>query len=226
MPGFDPRVLAGLERQLDERRLALETGERIGWKIGFNVPAAQERLGIERSVIGTLTADRVLAPGGSFPTAGATAVHAEVEVAIVIGAPVAGDADAQAGRAAIAGYGAAIEIVDFDSPIDDVERIVAANVFHRAVVFGDDKVAELPSSSAAVSIDGAERGRVADLATAVGDPAAIVLLVAEALAACDERLEDGDRIIAGALVPPLAVDAGERLLFDAGALGRVEVAFD
>src|SRR5204863_27590 len=61
---------------------------------------------------------------------------AEPEVAIHLGRDVPARAGGEAARAAIAALGAAIELVDIDRPLDDLEAILAANVFHRAVVLG------------------------------------------------------------------------------------------
>ena len=47
--------------------------------------------------------------------------------------------------------------------------------------------------------------------------------VADTLEAAGERLESGDRIIAGALAPPPDVQAGQRLTLDLGPLGAIEV---
>ena len=53
---LDPRVEAGLRRQLEAWRGVLGEGaQRLGWKIGFNDPKMQDKLGLTGSVIGFLT---------------------------------------------------------------------------------------------------------------------------------------------------------------------------
>ena len=47
--------------------------------------------------------------------------------------------------------------------------------------------------------------------------------VADTLEEAGERLEAGDRIIAGALTPPPDVEGGQRLALDLGSLGAIEV---
>jgi 2-keto-4-pentenoate hydratase len=133
----DPRVAAGLRAALARREAEVRGGaEPLGWKIGINVPGVQRRLGLEAPVIGSLTSVTELASGAERSVAEMTRPAVEPEVAIHLGGPVAADADPAAAREAIAGLGAAIELVDVDLPFEDVEAIVAGNVFHRGVVFG------------------------------------------------------------------------------------------
>ena len=52
----DERVAAAIRVQLEDWRKKLATGaERVGWKIGLNIPEVQERLGLREPVIGHLT---------------------------------------------------------------------------------------------------------------------------------------------------------------------------
>lgn len=138
----DARVVSGLRTQLRHWRAALDGGaERIGWKIGLNIPEVQEQLGIEESVIGHLTSATVVEAGGEYRAGAAVRLRAEAEVAVELGRDVEPHADADAAREAVAGLAAAIELVDVGRPPEDVEAIVAANVFHRAVVLGPSRPA-------------------------------------------------------------------------------------
>lgn len=202
-----------MQRQLGHWRSALGSGDqRIGWKIGLNAPAVQQRLGIERSVVGHLTSATLLRPGGTHSLAGAIKPFVEPEIAIEVD-----------GEGTILGLGAAIEIVDFDHPIEDAAEIVAENIFHRAVVI-------CPSSQrtgaddiqARVSVDGDQRETGDAGATDLADTVAVVDAT---LRTVGERLEHGDRIIAGSLTAPLPVQPGERVTLDLGELGTIEIDF-
>ena len=58
-------VDAGMRALLARREAELRAGARpVGWKIGINVPAVQERLGIAGSVVGYLTSASLAEPGG------------------------------------------------------------------------------------------------------------------------------------------------------------------
>lgn len=220
----DPRIVRGMQAQLASWRSRIAGGAgRVGWKIGFNSPAAQRQLGLDGTVVGHLTGATVLASGTSHSLAGSHLVSAEPEVAIHLGRDVPAGAGEDAARAAIAALGAAIELVDIDRPLDDLEAILAANVFHRAVVLGPPAGRALAGVTARAYRNGDEVASV-DAAAAAGDLAALARHVADWLAAFGERLRAGDRIICGSLAPPIWVKAGDRVRVDLGPLGSVEVA--
>ena len=215
-----------MRRQLRARRERLEGGAApVGWKIGLNVESVQRSLGLDRPVVGHLTSAGLVQPGAPHSLAGATNPGAEPEVAIELGREVAGDIGPEAARAAIAGLAPALEVVDVDRPFDDVEAIVAGNVFHRAVALGESAGSSLDGVEATVVVNGAEAHRL-DAARAAGDLAEVVMVIAGRLDACGERLAAGDRIIAGSLTPAVPVAPGDSVALDLGRLGRLELRFE
>jgi 2-keto-4-pentenoate hydratase len=208
----DDRVIAGTRAQLEHWREELQAGAgRVGWKIGLNTPAAQERLGISEPAVGHLTSATLLEPGASHPLAGGGNVMVEPEVAIEIG-----------GGGQLAGLGAAIEIVDVDPDDDDLERIVADNIFHRAVVLGASLPGEeLPEAEARVIVNGEERSRGPVEVDLAGTLRVVVGLLAE----LGEGLVPGERIITGSLTAPVPVAPGDAVAVEIGPLGRLEVLF-
>jgi 2-keto-4-pentenoate hydratase len=150
---------------------------------------------------------------------------AEPELAIHIGADVAGDCDRATAEAAIAAFGPAIEVADVDSSMTDLGEIVGTNVFHRAVVFGE-RVTGVPVEDvvARVAFNGEPFGDVRPL-EAVLDPVEVVRLISRTIAAGGEQLRPGDSIIAGTLVPPPVVSAGDVLGLDLGPLGSLSLDF-
>ena len=208
---------AATAAHLDGWREARAGGaERIGWKIGLNVRAAQERAGIDEPIVGHLTSAGVLADGGEFSLAGAVNPMVEPEVAVRVDR-----------SGAITAIAPAIEVVDMDADIEDIEPVLAGNIFHRAVVFGDEQ--PLPEDGLPAAPVRVTRGdaleRETDLVEAAGDVRGLVDLVARTLAAHDEALESGERIICGTLTPPVAPRPGDTIVNDLGPLGRVTVTF-
>jgi 2-keto-4-pentenoate hydratase len=202
------------QQQLGHWRASLSSGaHRIGWKIGFNPPAVQEKLGLDEPVIGHLTSATLLGADGSHSLAGAENPLAEPEIAIEIGRDHS-----------IAGLAPAIEIVDIPGlpDPDGVGDVVAANVFHRAVAIGSSQeMQDAQGIEANMSING-RVARTADAASV--DLEAMVELVARVLESAGERLEAGDRIIAGALAPPPELSPGDTLSLDLGAIGGLEIS--
>jgi 2-oxo-hept-3-ene-1,7-dioate hydratase len=220
---LDPRVRAGLGRQLEEWRRLLRGGaERLGWKIGFNDPQVQDKLGLSEPVIGFLTSAALIEAGGEHSLAGARRPLVEPEVAVELRRDVGADAEVDEALAAIQSLGSAIEVIDMPSLPDDVEEALAGNVFHRGVALGPYRQdAAVGGVVATVTVSGEER----ESAPAELDLAETIRLVADLLAACGEQLQRGDRIIAGTLTPPVPVAAGDRVEADLGPLGRVGLAF-
>jgi 2-keto-4-pentenoate hydratase len=223
----DPRVLAGLPAQLEHRARLLAGGaEPIGWKVGFNMPSVQQAFGIGQPISGFLTSATAVRAGEAHSLEGAGQPMAEPEVAIHIGAELDPDCDAQAASSAIAALGPAIEVADVDPSVTDLTEIVAGNVFHRAVLFGAP-VAGVPiaDATARVTFNGVPFGEAAPLEATL-DPVGVVQLIARTIGAAGERLVPGDAIIAGTLVPPPVVRAGDELALDLGPLGSLLLAFE
>ena len=201
------------QQQLHHWRATLGSGAmRIGWKIGLNVQAVRERLGISRPVVGHLTTATLIGADKTHSLAGAVKPVVEPELAIVVGRD-----------GAITGLGTALEVADMDRPLDDAGEIVATNIFHRAVAIGP--AAEFTSAhgvEAALSLNG-EVSQTADAGAT--DLHEIVALVDQTLRAAGESLDAGDRIIAGSLTTPVEVSPGDRAAVDLGPIGRLEITF-
>jgi len=150
---------------------------------------------------------------------------AEPELAIHIGAEVAPDCGRDAAQNAIAGLGPAIEVADVHPPSTDLTEIVATNVYHRAVLLGEQvDGASIAGVLARVTLNGEPFGEVSPLEATL-DPVDVVRLIARTIGTAGEYLRPRDVIIAGSLVPPPVVSAGDELALDLGPIGRLSLAF-
>ncbi|HYN51936.1 MAG TPA: hypothetical protein VES62_13520, partial [Thermoleophilaceae bacterium] len=112
----------GTRALLARRREKVAQGaEPIGWKIGFNVPAIQEKLGIDAPLAGYLTSDGLLEDGATWSLGDEGEVVVESEVAVELGD------DARS----IVALMPALELADPPDLAQDVETILAGNIFHR-----------------------------------------------------------------------------------------------
>jgi 2-keto-4-pentenoate hydratase len=93
---------------------------------------------------------------------------------------------------------------------------VGSNVFHCAVAFGRFVEALRPDLQAALVVNDGVR----DAAPAQADVAERIAAVGRVLAAVDESLRSGDRIITG-LVVQVPVASRDEAVADLGVLGRV-----
>ncbi len=205
-------VAAAMRSLLARRRDELNGGARaVGWKVGVNVAALQEHFGLDGPVVGYLTDATVMEPGQPIPLRGWDRPALEVEVAVTIGAD-----------GGVSSLAPAIELVDLDLGFDDIGHILEGNIFHRGVIFGAETTG-LDVRGLAVSV---KRGgeRVAE-GTLTELPEVTVEVVREILGAHGAELMPGDRIIAGSLIAPLAIGAGDDLVVSYGPLGVVAVRF-
>ncbi len=224
----DDAVTRGMRALLARRDGELADGaHQVGWKIGFNTAAIQQALGLSEPVVGYLLDRGVTADGATVSLAGWTAPAVEVEVAVRVG-----------DDGGVGGLAPALELVDLDISFADIEPVLAANICQRGVVFGDEVPGVDPWAVVANVTrertagdgdgdgDGAESGQlVAQEGRISQDPAATVDFVRSFLAAHGSSLEPGHRIIAGSVVPPIAVAPGDSLDVDFGPLGRLSVRF-
>jgi 2-keto-4-pentenoate hydratase len=213
MTDVEPRLVAALAVQSEQRRRAIEAGAvPIGWKLGVG---DAERIGNEIA-LGYLTSATLLAPGDVFRAPGDAKLHADAEVALVLGRDVAAQADTAQARAAIGAYAPALEVVDLREPIGTAEAVIADNIFHRAVAFGAARPELPPGVDACVLIDGRKRAE----APAPQDFGEHVRAAARLLGAMGERLRAGDRLITGSVVQ-VPVTPGDQVFADFGPLGCV-----
>jgi len=226
----DPRIARGMQMQLSRRRECLARGEQpLGWKVGFGAPAAMAKLGITAPLIGFLTDRALVASGATLSLASWKKPLAEPEIAVHMGSDLPADAGRDAARRAIKGIGPAIELADLDHPPDDVEQILAGNIYQRNVILGPCDTSRagcvLDGLTGRILRNGTEAARTSDPQANTGDLIDIVRHVADVLAAFGEQLRAGQIIITGSIVAPLWVEAGEEVDFQLDPLGGVSIRF-
>ncbi len=225
----DPRIKRGMQTQFARRRERLDAGEwGIGWKAGFGAPAAMEMLDISTPLVGFLT-DRVkVDPGATVSISGWAQAVIEPEIAIHLGADPGQGADDDTVRGAIAGLGVAFELADLDPPPEDVEEVLAGNIFNRHVMLGPCIAARAGGSVAGligtIHRDGEVFATISELEANTGSLISITREIADVVSGMGERLQAGDVIIAGSIVPPVFVERdGEDVTYGVSELGNLSV---
>jgi 2-keto-4-pentenoate hydratase len=202
-------IETGTEAMLTRRREILAQGaEPLGWKVGFNVPEVQQKLGIDAPLAGFLTTDSLIEDEwDEYP------VVVESEVAVEIG---------DDGRS-IAALLPALELADPPDLDLETEQILAGNIFHRAVAFGP-RVETAEPGAARILVNGEEEHSI-DAERTGANLEAMVEAVAARLEAAGEELRAGERIITGVLAPPHEAQEGDTVRLELEALGSVELRF-
>jgi 2-keto-4-pentenoate hydratase len=230
-PWDDPRVASGFRAQLARREERLGAGEaQLGWKVGFGSPESLERLRLAAPLVGFLLRETLVDPGGTVSVAGWTKPVAEPEIAVWLDRDLPGGSGREGVRAAIGALGPALELADVTFAPDDVERILAENIYARAVALGPPNAAGAGGGVHGLRprllLDGREVAVTDDPQALTGELVAVVGQVADLLEAFGLRLAAGDVVIAGSVVPPLALREGGRLRFELGVLGDLELEIE
>ena len=202
-------IETGTEAMLTRRREILAQGaEPLGWKVGFNVPEVQQKLGIDAPLAGFLTTDSLIEDEwDEYP------VVVESEVAVEIG---------DDGRS-IAALLPALELADPPDLDLETEQILAGNIFHRAVAFGP-RVETAEPGAARIVVNGEEMHSI-DAERTGANLEAMVEAVAARLEAAGEELRAGERIITGVLAPPHQAQEGDTVRLELEHVGSVELRF-
>ena len=194
------------------RETLAQSAEPIGWKVGFNISAAQQKLGIDGPLAGFLSSDGLFEDGAEVSLDDGPLV-VESEVAVELGE------DARS----IVALLPALEITDPPDLDQDVETILAGNIFHRAVAFGPRVETDAPGAGR-ILVNGETEHEMAP-----GETGAhleeMVAAVASRLNAAGEQLRPGERIITGILAPPHIARSGDRVRLELDQLGGVELLF-
>ncbi len=230
-PNLDVAQAYSVQRRNLARHLA--AGARLrGHKIGLTSAPMQRLLGVNEPDFGYVLDSMVLGDGTTAPRAAFCAPRVEPEVAFLLRAPLRGPgvtvAEVMAATEAVA---AALEIVD--SRIADwritLADTVADNASSGAVVLGEwvpiSDAPPLPDTTAALYLNDAlvETGR----GTAVmGDPAAAVAWLANALAEYGTAIEAGQFVMSGSYTTAAFVEAGDRAAATITGLGAVGLRFE
>jgi 2-keto-4-pentenoate hydratase len=207
-------VERGMRAQLVRRRQILAQGaEHVGWKLGFNLPQVQEKLGIERPLAGFLTSNGLLEDGATWSLGDGGEVVVESEVAVELGN------DARS----IAALLPALELTDPPDLSIELEQILAGDIFHRAVAFGPRVEAAAPGAGR-ILVNG-ELQHDLDAEATGAHLEEMVRVVAGRLAEADQAPQAGDRMITGILAPPHPAQQGDSVRLELDALGSVELRF-
>ncbi|MGH8951251.1 MAG: hypothetical protein ACRDX9_07485 [Acidimicrobiia bacterium] len=224
----DPRITRGLERQLDERRALLQSGRRpFGWKAGFGAPASLDRFALDGPLVGFMTDASVLDDGAAVDITGWGRSVAEPEIFVVLGADLTPGGGELATGASIASVGPAIELANIDPSPDDVEEILAGNIFHEAVILGvpdpDRSGADLTGLEGRVRVDGEEVVATSRLEDLTGRLVDVLSHLSILLDDHGELMRAGEVVICGSIVPPIDLAAGMTVEFELHPMRPISV---
>jgi 2-oxo-3-hexenedioate decarboxylase len=214
-----------------DRGARIERGERlIGAKLGLTSAAKQQRMGIDRPIVGFLTECMLVRPDQvDRRLTEWVQPRIEPEIAFVTSQPLDTGLDVDAVAAHIAAVGVAGEVID--SRWSDyrfrLPDVVADNTSAAGVVLGASvpigELDDLASLACTVSVDEQVVHRATGAAI-LGDPLRAVQLLSHHLERRGEVLPAGSLVLAGAVTDAVPLHRGRRYRLCIESLGEVALA--
>jgi 2-keto-4-pentenoate hydratase len=209
-----------------QARLA-EGARIVGKKVGLTSPAVQKQLGVDQPDFGVLFDDMEYLSGADVPMSRLIQPKIEAEVAFVMGNDLGDDLPAWAEFLRAVDYALpALEIVD--SGIADWKitlfDTIADNASSALYVLGDQPVSVGRMQLAELPMVMHRRGALVSQgsgAACLGHPLRAAWWLARTMAKQGRPLRAGEVIMSGALGPMVPVNAGDEVVADLGALGKV-----
>jgi 2-keto-4-pentenoate hydratase len=229
-PKLDVAAAYSVQR-LNLARYLDEGGMLRGHKIGLTSAPMQELLGVNEPDFGYILDSMVLPDGAEVPVATFCAPRVEPEMAFLLRAPLRGPGvtvgDVMAATEAVA---PALEIVD--SRIADwkitLADTIADNASSGAAVLGGwipiTDVPPLPETTATLVVNDTLVG-TGQRTAVMGDPAAAVAWLANALAGYGTAIEAGQFVMSGSYTTASFVVPGDRAFAAVTGIGVVSVSF-
>jgi 2-keto-4-pentenoate hydratase len=219
--------------QLANLELRLAGGDRVvGRKIGLTSVAMQTQLGVDQPDYGHLLASMAVPNGGAVVAAELIAPRIELEVAFLLGRGLEGPgvttADVLAATDAVF---PSLEIIDSRIAdwkiglVDTVADNASSGRFVMPSRLTPVRDLDLRLLGGIMEINGVLTSWSCG-AAALGDPAACVAWLANALAPYGGRLEAGEIVLSGALDKSVPIKAGDVVRAEFDRLGSAGVRFE
>jgi 2-keto-4-pentenoate hydratase len=232
LTGADPTLGAddGYLIQQELVKLLLADGDRIvGHKVGLTSKPMQRMFGVGSPDFAPVLESTVYFSGAEISAGSFIQAKIEAEIVFVMGAELRGPGvTVDDARAAVAGVGASVEIVD--SRIVDWRIGLADTIADLASSGAVARSANLvPLSDVDVRLAGMVLSRNGELvdtgagAAALGDPLAVVAWLANTLGDRGVALEPDHLIMTGALHTAVPIAAGETYVAEFDHLGTITV---
>ncbi|MGH3876265.1 MAG: 2-keto-4-pentenoate hydratase [Actinophytocola sp.] len=211
-------------------RLLLADGDRIvGHKVGLTSRPMQRMLGVDSPDFAPVLESTVYSDGAEVSAGAFIQPKIEAEIVFVLGSRLQGPGvTVSDARAAVAGVGASVEIVD--SRVVDWRIRLAdtiADLASSGAVARSSRLAPLSDvDTRLVGMVMSRDGELVDTgagAAALGDPVGVVAWLANTLGARGVALEEGHLIMTGALHAAVPMSAGETYLAEFDRLGSITV---
>jgi 2-keto-4-pentenoate hydratase len=237
---YNPSALRGRLTMDDGYRILLgllerwrQAGERqAGWKVGLTAASIRQQVGYHEPIFAVLLASGQRASGCTVGLTGLRPLSFETELCLTVGETLAGPGvTVERARQAIAAVAPAFELVERRAVFaEDPPLAIADNAQQRYFVTGE-ALRPLPAAlslrevQVQVAINGVPAASASGEAV-LGDPAASLAWLANALSRFGRRLDAGLQVMSGSFVPMFPITAGDRIEARFEPIGTVSARFE
>ena len=217
-----------VQDQLIALRTAVSGQTIAGYKIGVTTPRMQQMVGLDHPIAGALLSGGVMASPARVNSAAYVRLGLECEVAVRLGIPLDGRACApsrEQAAASISEVAAAFEIIE-DRAADykalDMPGLVADNSWNAGVILGEPRpLPDLADLKGRLRVNGeaADSGSTKDV---LGHPLNSLIWLCEHLGRRNARIEAGQWIMTGSIVPTRFPATGDVYHFEIDGLPAVQ----
>ncbi len=206
-------------------------GPRIGWKVGFTNDAAQAANGATEPVLAGLLGQHAYAGEAEVKSPRDLGLGVEAEVALRLGAPIAGPVSRHEAAAAVDAVAIAIEIVEKRGSVGDLglPTLVADGTLQYGTVLGEWNTSFDPHTldevDVKLQVDGETNG-FQSASQVLGHPLNALTWLSEASERHGIELKAGDVILTGAIVPAQHLNPGQMAELASDGLGDIRIWVD
>ena len=214
--------------------VALQSGRRVGYKIGATSKRAQTYLGLEGPLLGQVLESTIFGSPAEIPSNGLVFALAEPEFAFRLLEDLPARErpfERERVEAAVRVLVPAIEIVTsvWDGWTDQgAFALIADNGAHGCLVLGEDvedwRSSDLAELRVRIEINGAPMGEGTG-ANCLGHPLNALTWLANEIAERGEGLRAGEVVTTGVVTPFHYLEFGDEVVADFGRLGRVSLRY-
>lgn len=228
-PDIELEDAYAIQRRWSGMRIA-DGAVHVGHKIGLTSRAMQMASNITEPDYGHLLDDMVYDDGARIPAERFIAPRLEVELAFVLGRPLAGpNLRAYDVLRATEFIQPALEVIDYRTATPRaITDTIADNAAAAGVVVGGRTIRPMDLDIRWIGATLAKNGAIEESgvsAAVMGHPASAIAWLANKLARLEDSLQAGQIVLAGSFTRPVHVSAGDVIHADYGELGAIGVSF-
>jgi len=213
-------------------KLIVDLGARhkqVGWKLGFGSPTGLRNLEIDAPLAGYLLAEHALPNGARVDISSWVKPVGETEIALYFGRDVPPGSSTGFVMDSVTAVGPAIELADLEFAPTDPTKILATDIFQKNYILGardeSSRAGDISGLVAQITMPNGHEVVVTELEELTGKIPSIATHCAEVVGELSGGIKNGEFLIIGSIVPPIALTTGDHFKYALGKFPPLTVSF-